>query len=86
MRPMTLPEGGVTTPLVSLGDLGNCRAVRLLSAESKLGIEDYVREIVSPDYSPSRSSLPGLSTTQMSPTCAGCHDNSATWWSEPDSG
>lgn len=53
MRPMTLPERGVTTPLVSLGDLGHGRAVPLPSAESKLGIEDYVREIVS-------SGLPGI--------------------------
>lgn len=55
MRPMTLPERGVTTPLVSLGDLGHGRGrtLPLPSMESKLGIEDYVREILA-------SGLPGI--------------------------
>jgi len=55
MRPMTLPERGVSNALISLGDLGHGRGrtLPLPSMESKLGIEDYVREILA-------SGLPGI--------------------------
>jgi len=53
MRPMSLPERGVTIPVVSLGDLGCGGAEIPTGAESRFVVDDYVREILA-------SGLPGI--------------------------
>lgn len=50
MRPMTLPERGVTHPLVALGALGRGGAQIASGAESTFTVDDYAREIIASGF------------------------------------
>lgn len=50
MRPMTLPERGVTDPVVQLGALGRGVSEIATRAESAFTVDDYAREIIASGF------------------------------------